>query len=267
MIDTYLLTTFLGVVVGAVLGLTGAGGAVLSVPFLGIFLHLDISKAAPVGLVAVAISSWIGSVLALRAGVLRYKAALLMAVIGLVFSPLGMWVAHQLPNWPLVIVFIVILLLVARNMWQKSISNPDERHEIPPCRLDQEIGKLHWSMPCAKAMIFSGALAGFFSGLLGVGGGFIIVPALRKFTDLPMKSIVATSMGVLSLVSMGGVVFSSFYGSMSWLIAIPFSIGAIIGLLIGRHFVKKLSEFFIQRSFAILAVLVALIMLVKLVKV
>ena len=95
MIDTYLLTTFLGVVVGAVLGLTGAGGAVLSVPFLGIFLHLDISKAAPVGLVAVAISSWIGSVLALRAGVLRYKAALLMAVIGLVFSPLGMWVAHQ----------------------------------------------------------------------------------------------------------------------------------------------------------------------------
>jgi len=264
-IDTYLLTTFLGVVIGAVLGLTGAGGAVLSVPFLGIFLHLDIANAAPIGLVAVTISSWIGSALALRAGVLRYKAALLMAGVGLIFSPVGMWMAHQLPNWPLVILFVAILLLVAKNMWQKSHPHADQSHQLPPCRVDQQIGKLHWSMPCARAMVFSGALAGFFSGLLGVGGGFIIVPALRKFTDLPMKSIIATSMGVLSLVSLGGVVFSSFYGSMNWSIAVPFSVGAVIGLLVGRHFVKKLSESLIQRGFALLAVLVALAMLMKLV--
>lgn len=265
MIDSYLLTTFLGVVVGAVLGLTGAGGAVLSVPFLGIFLHLDVANAAPIGLIAVAISSWIGSALALRAGVLRYKAALLMAVVGLIFSPVGMWLAHQLPNWPLVIIFIVVLLFVAKNMWRKSLQNTDEPNEQPPCRLDQQVGRLHWSMPCVRAMFFSGALAGFFSGLLGVGGGFIIVPALRKFTDLPMKSIIATSMGVLSIVSLGGVVFSSFYGSMNWSIAVPFSVGAVVGLLVGRQFVKKLSESLIQRGFAVLAVLVALAIFVKLI--
>lgn len=264
MIDTYLLSTFLGLVIGAVLGLTGAGGAVLSVPFLGIFLHLEIAEAAPIGLVAVTISSWIGSVLALRAGILRYKAALLMALVGLAFSPVGMWMAHQLPNWPLVILFMAILLLVAKNMWEKSHPHAEESHQLPPCRLNHQVGKLHWSMPCARAMVFSGALAGFFSGLLGVGGGFIIVPALRKFTDLPMKSIIATSMGVLSLVSLGGVMFSSFYGSMNWSIAVPFSLGSVVGLLVGRQFVKKLRESLIQRGFAILAVLVALAMFVKL---
>jgi uncharacterized membrane protein YfcA len=107
-------------------------------------------------------------------------------------------------------------------------------------------------------------IAGFFSGLLGVGGGFIIVPALRKFTDLPMKSIVATSLGVLAIISTGGVIFSNFYGAMNWSLALPFATGSIIGLLIGRQLVKSISGPRIQQTFAIFAILVAMAMLIKL---
>ena len=135
----------------------------------------------------------------------------------------------------------------------------------PPCLLDQTIGKLTWTLPCARALAMSGALAGFFSGLLGVGGGFIIVPALRKFTDLPMKSIVATSLGVLTIVSFGGVLFSNLYGSMNWSLAVPFACGSVVGLLIGRQAVKSISGPRVQQAFAIFALLIAVVMMLKLI--
>jgi uncharacterized membrane protein YfcA len=109
-------------------------------------------------------------------------------------------------------------------------------------------------------------LAGFFSGLLGVGGGFIVVPSLRKFTDLPMASIVATSLGVLTLVSLSGVLFSNFYGVMDWAIATPFAFGSIIGLLFGRQLVKNISGPRVQQAFSMLALSISFIMLFNLLR-
>lgn len=265
--EVVLISIALGIFVGVVLGLTGAGGAILSVPLLGFFLHLNVAEAAPIGLLAVSLSAGLGAYLGLRSKIMRYKAAMLIATAGLLFSPVGIWLAHQLPNWPLVLIFCLVLLLVARNMWkqaQRELAGLDEELG-PPCMLDQTIGKLTWTLPCARALAMSGALAGFFSGLLGVGGGFIIVPALRKFTDLPMKSIVATSLGVLTIVSFGGVLFSNLYGSMNWTLAAPFACGSVVGLLIGRQAVKSISGPRIQQSFAIFALILSVAMMVKLI--
>lgn len=265
--EVVLISIALGIFVGVVLGLTGAGGAILSVPLLGFFLHLNVAEAAPIGLLAVSLSAGLGAYLGLRSKIMRYKAAMLIATAGLLFSPVGIWLAHQLPNWPLVLIFCLVLLLVARNMWkqaQRELAGLDEELG-PPCMLDQTIGKLTWTLPCARALAMSGALAGFFSGLLGVGGGFIIVPALRKFTDLPMKSIVATSLGVLTIVSFGGVLFSNLYGSMNWTLAAPFACGSVVGLLIGRQAVKSISGPRVQQSFAIFALMLSVAMMVKLI--
>ncbi|MEY2707114.1 MAG: hypothetical protein RI905_865 [Pseudomonadota bacterium] len=265
--EVVLISIALGIFVGVVLGLTGAGGAILSVPLLGFFLHLNVAEAAPIGLLAVSLSAGLGAYLGLRSKIMRYKAAMLIASAGLLFSPVGIWLAHQLPNWPLVLIFCLVLLLVARNMWkqaQRELAGLDEELG-PPCMLDQTIGKLTWTLPCARALAMSGALAGFFSGLLGVGGGFIIVPALRRFTDLPMKSIVATSLGVLTIVSFGGVLFSNLYGSMNWTLAAPFAGGSVVGLLIGRQAVKSISGPRVQQSFAIFALMLSVAMMVKLI--
>ena len=265
--DLTLIGIALGVFVGVLLGLTGAGGAILSVPLLGFFLHLNVAEAAPIGLLAVSLSASLGAYLGLRSKIMRYKAAMLIASAGLLFSPIGIWLAHQLPNWPLVLIFCSVLLLVSRNMWQQAkreLASLDDELG-PPCLLDQTIGKLTWTLPCARALAMSGALAGFFSGLLGVGGGFIIVPALRKFTDLPMKSIVATSLGVLTIVSFGGVLFSNLYGSMNWSLAVPFACGSVVGLLIGRQAVKSISGPRVQQAFAIFALLIAVAMMLKLI--
>jgi uncharacterized protein len=259
-LDLIVIGVALGIFVGVLLGLTGAGGAILSVPLLGFFLHLTVAEAAPIGLLAVSLSAGLGAYLGLRSKIMRYKA-------GLLFSPIGIWLAHQLPNWPLVLIFCLVLLLVSRNMWlqaKRELAGIDDELG-PPCMLDQTVGKLTWTLPCARALAMSGALAGFFSGLLGVGGGFIIVPALRKFTDLPMKSVVATSLGVLTIVSFGGVLFSNLYGSMNWSLAVPFACGSVVGLLIGRQAVKSISGPRVQQAFAIFALLISAAMMIKLI--
>lgn len=94
-------STVLGAIVGLILALTGAGGAILAVPLLLFVLHLSVAEAAPVALLAVGLSAAVGAVIGLRAGIVRYRAAMLMAVTGTVFSPAGLWLAHRLPNGPL----------------------------------------------------------------------------------------------------------------------------------------------------------------------
>jgi len=102
-----------------------------------------------------------------------------------------------------------------------------------------------------------------FSGLLGVGGGFIIMPSLKRFTDLPVKSIVATSLGVLTMVSFGNVVIATLSGTMIWSIALPFAGGALGGMMLGRQISKIMSGPRLQQFFAVFTLCIAAIMLIK----
>jgi uncharacterized membrane protein YfcA len=236
----WLISAGLGSVVGLILALTGAGGAIVAVPLLIFGLHLSVSQAAPVALLAVGLSAGLGSMLGLREGRVRYKAAGLMALCGIALSPLGIWVSHRVPNTPLTLVFAAVLAYVAVRMFRQArgvaSAAPASIGAGPPCHLDTVRGKLIWTLPCARALSAWGAFAGFLSGLLGVGGGFIFVPALRRSTDLPMQTIVATSLAVIALVSTGGVVASAIGGHVDWHIAAPFAGGALAGMLVGQGF-------------------------------
>lgn len=262
-----LISPALGILVGILMGLTGAGGGILSVPLLVFFLGLPIAEAAPIALCAVALASSIGAILGLKNKVLRYKAAGFMAIFGLALSPLGLWLAPQIPNAPLQILFSLILLYVAIRLLSQARNElkgiPEPNRKPPPCLINPAIGKLQWTMPCARALTISGSLAGFLSGLLGVGGGFIIVPALKRYTDLPVKSIVATSLGVLAIVTGGGAIFSAASGNLNLIVAAPFSLAALVGLLFGQLIGKKMSGPNIQLIFAIFTLLIAISLLIK----
>ena len=266
LLQPHLIPAGLGVFVGLIMALTGAGGGILSVPLLVFILHLPMVEASPIGLLAVTISSALGAILALRTGLLRYRAATLLAFAGLLLSPVGLWLAHQIPNQPLMLIFAIVLLYVAGRIFVEAYQQSKGIFKEPkavPCSLDLSIGRLIWTVPCARALISSGALAGFLSGLLGVGGGFVIVPALKRISDLPMQSIVATSLGVLSLISLGGVAGSGLAGTMNWLVAIPFAFGAITGMMAGRLIAPKISSQWTQLIFAGFSGLVAIGLIMK----
>lgn len=262
-----LLAPALGVFIGILMGLTGAGGGILSVPLLVFAFHMPISQAGPIALTAVALSAAVGALIGLGAKVLRYKAAMFMSLFGLLLSPLGLWVAQRAPNTPMLLAFSGILIYVASKMFiqatQTIAGKPPVVSKPPPCQLDMSIGKLIWTVPCARSLMLAGACAGFLSGLLGVGGGFIIVPSLKKFTDLPMKAIVATSLGVLAIVSTGGAVISLASGTLDLSVAAPFSGGSLLGLLIGKVLEKNISGPRVQQIFSVFTFLVALSLIYK----
>ncbi|MBD9475524.1 sulfite exporter TauE/SafE family protein [Achromobacter sp. K91] len=265
MIDTVLaVSAALGACVGLILGLTGAGGAIMAVPLLVFGLHLQVSQAAPIALLAVGLSAALGAVLGLRKGQVRYRAAGFMAVTGILVSPLGLWAARRLPNAPLAIIFAGVLGMVAWRMWnQGNKPAAQAAPRTPPCQLNASTGRLRWTAPCARALTGAGLIAGFLSGLLGVGGGFVIVPALRRATDLSMQAIVGTSLAVIALVSASGVVAAAAGGHLDWRIAAPFTAAAVLGMLGGRKVADRFPPRRLQQSFALFAGLVAVAMLMK----
>ncbi len=259
--DPILIGIFLGALTGIVLALTGAGGTIIAVPLLMFSLHLTVAEAAPIGLFAVGLSAAIGALLGLRQKIVRYRAASLIAFAGALTAPAGVWLAQRLPNAPLTLLFACVLIYVAVRMFRQSRQDHADvvsSTEEPPCRLDDIDGRLIWNIPCFKSLALSGTMAGFLSGLLGVGGGFIIVPALKKVTDLSVPSILATSLAIIALISLMGVVSAILMEALQWSIALPFGGGTILGMLLGRLFADRLAGQRLQQGFAILVIVVAI---------
>lgn len=175
MIEHQLLGAGLGAIIGAVLALTGAGGGILAVPLLVFGLGLSMVEAAPIGLLAVGLAAAVGAVLGLREGLVRYRAALFIALIGIAAAPFGLMLAHRLPNTPLALVFAAVLIYACLRIWSKAgkalRGEGSEAHRyIEPCVLNPLQGRLRWTLPCARALAFTGVMSGLLSGLLGVGG-------------------------------------------------------------------------------------------------
>ena len=108
-----------------------------------------------------------------------------------------------------------------------------------------------------------GIVAGILAGLLGVGGGFVIVPALTRYTDLDVRSIQVTSLAVIALVSVSGVSAAALHGAVPWLVALPFAGGAAAALLVGRLLASRIDGKRLQQAFAWFTVGVALLMLAR----
>ena len=259
-----MISLALGVAVGLILALTGAGGGILAVPLLVFGTGIGVAQAGPIGLMAVGMAASLGAILGLRLGVVRYRAALLVAVTGMAFSPAGLWLARRIDNRWLAVLFASTLLYVAFNTLRKARGKAaPAAPQRPVCVRAAGSGRFIWTRPCARALALSGSAAGLLSGLLGVGGGFVMVPALQRFTDLGMQSAVATSLAVIALISAAGVATSAASGTVAWSIALPFSAGALAGMLGGRSLSRRLSGPHLQVAFAAVSAVVAAGMIAK----
>ena len=262
-----LIAAALGLLVGSILALTGAGGGILAVPLLVFGTPVGVAQAAPIALLAVGIAAALGAVLGLRGRIVRYKAALLVAATGVLLSPFGLWAAHKANNRWLSVLFAAVLLYVAwatfRRAGYEISENERNAARSKPCVRDVATGRFIWTWHCARAMALSGSVTGFVSGLLGVGGGFVLVPTLHRYTDLDMRSTVATSLAVIALVSASAVVAAITAGALRWNIALPFTAGALIGMFGGRRAAAWIAGPKLQMAFAAISTVVAIGLVVK----
>lgn len=255
-----LISLLLGTLVGAVLGLTGAGGGILAVPALVVGLGWSMQEAAPVALIAVAGSAAVGAVEAFRNGLVRYRAAALMAVSGFPFTWLGISLAHATPQRALAALFAALMLLVAIRLLRQALAAGAAgiASRTTLARINPATGRLRWNGPTALLLAGIGGLTGLATGVLGVGGGFVIVPLLRRFTDVPMHGIVATSLLVIAIVGSGGVLAAVLRGA-----SLPvgptalFTVATAVGMLAGRGLSQRLSARQVQIGFATILLIVA----------
>jgi uncharacterized membrane protein YfcA len=255
----------LGAAVGIVMGLTGAGGGILAVPLLVLGMHLTVTQAGPIGLLAVGIAAAIGAAIGLKAKTVRYRAALLIAVSGIVMAPVGVWLTHRLDTALLSLAFAGILVWVAYRSFveYRGSSNMTRCSSTQPCIRNMETGRFMWTSKCAGALSVSGGIAGLLSGLLGVGGGFVMVPALQRSTDLDAKSVVATSLAVIALISLAGVVSSLSTGNLDLKVAAFFAAGSVGGMILGSVLSSRLPSKYLKLAFAVICIAVAVGMIFK----
>jgi uncharacterized membrane protein YfcA len=267
-LSTHIMTLvfILGILIGAVMGLTGAGGGILAVPVLVSGMHLSMQQAAPIALIAVASGAAVGAADGFKHGLVRYKAAILMAVCGIPMTRLGQYWAHLLPQFILMGVFSTIMVVVSWRFYkqsQLSLSSVSE-DQLRLAFISGDTGRFIWTPIAAVILCAIGMLTGLMTGLLGVGGGFLIVPLMRRFTHLALPGIVATSLFLITLVGTGGVINSLLSGAQLPVFeTIGFVSSMICGMLIGRRLSRKLPAWQIQRGFSLLLLFVSLNMMYR----
>lgn len=259
----------IGILVGLVLGLTGAGGSIIAVPLLMAVLGMPQTEAAPVALIAVTLAAALGTTTAWLQGLVRYRAAILMACVGMLLTPLGVRTAHQLPDSALALLFAAVVAIVALRMWLQARAQPTETRVVAArasggapgdaiCRVNPETGRIRWNSRCAGVLALTGALTGMLSGLLGIGGGFVVVPALRQATQLTIHGAVATSLMVVTLVSGAAAASAVIHGAVpAGHIVLPFAAGTVFGMAAGRVLAPRLAGPKLQSGFAALLLVVA----------
>lgn len=263
------MALLVGLIIGAILGLTGAGGSVFAVPLLLILLELPAQDAIGLSLGAVAISALFGTLTRLKSKEIQWLPALTYGVIGSLFSPLGNWLGQYLSDALLLSGFSVLVLLVATRMWVQAKQSPDETKilrarmdstqsdEVALCRINQnKVFKI--GLPCVLGISGGAALTGFLSGLFGVGGGFLIVPTLIFLTGIGIKQAVATSLLIITTISAAG--FVSYIGTsaeIDFILLGMLSAGGILGMIFGAAVGKRLAGPILQKLFSVLMVLMA----------
>lgn len=258
------LAFLMGGLVGGVLALTGAGGGVLAVPLLVLVLHWPLAQAAPAALLAVGAAAALGAAKGLRQGRVRWRAAILMGGAGMLGAPAGVWLGRLLPVPLLLLGFACLLLWLGWRQWggcSPEVVNTGAAS--PPCRVDRQVGRLRWTSPCARALGLTGLVSGLLSGLVGVGGGFVIVPAMQRHTDLGLDQIRLTSLAVIALVSVSGVGAAALGGQLEWLEALPFVAGAMLVMPLGRRVSDALPVDVSARLFALFCWLAAALLLYR----
>lgn len=240
----------LGVVVGLVLGALGGGGAILTVPAMVYLLGVPARAATAASLVVVGVASATSAVLHARAGAVRWKTALVFVATGIPASLLGTWANQGVDPRLLLSAFAVVMLVAATAMLRRL-------------RRPRDTGDNRAPRHTTLKLIAGGTLTGFLTGFLGVGGGFVIVPALVLAFGLTMPIAVGTSLVIIALNSVVALLARTGSIWLDWSIVAPFTIGAVLASALGRPIASRVPVRVLQGAFAGLLVVVAVAVLLE----
>jgi uncharacterized protein len=244
-----LITYAASLFVGLSLGMIGAGGSILTVPVFVFVLQIDPLISSVYSMFIVGISSLAGGIRAIFNKLVDVKITILFGVP----SVTGVLIARKFiyPSIPDQIFFaggfavskkILFMICISTLMFIAAVRMLKGSVQKPAgVSVDKEIKSAY--------LIIQGFIVGIITGLFGIGGGFLIVPALYFWSGLPMKNAVGTTLLIIAMNSLFS--FSTSYSSspINWSLLLRFSLGAVIGILIGSHISERISGNYLKIIF------------------
>jgi hypothetical protein len=241
-----LLALPFGLGVGLLLGLVGGGGSILAVPVLVYVLGQPVKAATTESLLIVGTAALVGAAAYARSGRVQIRTGLAFGAAGAAGAIAGTALNRLVSGQALLLAFAVLLLAAAAAMLRRRPDLPEPSGKLSLVRV-------------APAGLATGVLTGFF----GVGGGFVIVPALVLLLGVPITLAVGTSLLVIALTSGAALAGHLATGSIDWTIALAFTAAAIAGALAGRRLSAAVSAERLGQLFALLLVAIAVFLVAK----
>lgn len=247
-----ILATIFAILTGLLLGLLGGGGSILTVPVLVYVLGFDARDAIVTSLIIIAITSFIAMISYARKGCVCWKTGFLFSITGVIGAFLGARISAYIPDEILLFLFAIVMLIASFYML-RSTPVTKAKHSFSNGLCPVELPLL--------AILFDGFMIGIITGVFGVGGGFLLVPALIFLVGLPIHAAIGTSLIIITLQSIAALAGHADHISLDPKIVVMFSGLAIIGSLIGSSLSHKISPKNLKQGFGIFVLLIACFML------
>ena len=253
-----------GAVTGIVLGLFGSGGSIIAMPALLYMLHVEPKSAIVMSLGIVAVTATISGWDNWRRGNVDVKVAAMFGLFGVIGTYAGARLGIHTPIAVQLTLFALVMYAAAWKMLQRKKQPQSQAVQLVAA------GGVNDAAPGTEAIkahmghiAMHGVGIGILTGLVGVGGGFLIVPALVLLSGIPMKIAIGTSLVIVAAKSYSG--FAGYIGvvPVDWAIMGVFTLVTVAGSFVGTRIAHRLSHDKLQKSFAIFLIMVATYMIIK----
>jgi uncharacterized protein len=214
--------------------------SIITIPLLVYVAGVPAENAVGMSLVVVGTTSLVGALLHLRHGNVALKPSLLFALTGVLGAYLGSYGTHLVSSRGLMLLFAVIMMVVGIRMWQTTGKSPKTGTFSAPRCLSIGFG------------------VGLLTGFLGIGGGFLMVPALVLFAGLDSRMAAGTSLAVIVFNSATGIIGHLRFESFDWWLLAGFLTFALAGMVLGTLLANNLAEYRLRRLFACTVLVLAI---------
>jgi uncharacterized membrane protein YfcA len=245
----------------------GIGGGIITTPALRLLLDVDALIAVGTPLAAILPSAITGSLAYHRGGQSSMRSGVILGLSGAITAVGGAWLTRIVGGTVVLAMTAALILYTAVDMVLQAVRPP--RIELlaaeeadaaqPPPRTDATFRQ----EPRTVVLIALGALTGMYSGFLGVGGGFVLVPMLTRWAKFPVKAAIGTSLVAISILAVPGIVTHAMLGNIDWVLAAGLVVGVIPGAFVGARITLGTTDRSVRLGFALLLTVVGLLLAVN----
>lgn len=293
---SFFIAAFVGVGVGVLSGLLGIGGGTIMVPLFRLVFGMEPIAATATSLFTIVPTSLSGMWKHAKNKTSLPRVGIVCGLAGACLSPVGVWAANVSPGWAIMGAAAVVVVYSSFTMLKKALAAPKGGAAKERCQAgekkatsDATAANLVATAPVAAGgsgvaeaqaapfeapaikltpkyvakVAFIGVIAGFMSGYVGVGGGFIMVPLFVSMLGIPMRLASGTSLTAVCILAIPGVIEQAVLGNIDYMVGIAMMVGSIPGAVVGANLVKYVPERALRFAFAAFLLLMAVLLIVN----